>query len=80
MTGILDKFYVERGIHGTRVMARSNPLTGDCNTDDQIDSAVQSLKDDLDACAREMKRRVALDGRGSLFEGWPSSRDEILDA
>ena len=27
MTGILDKFHVEHGIHGTRVLARSQPLT-----------------------------------------------------
>ena len=80
MTGILDKFHVEHGIHGARVMARSNQLTGDCNADEEIDSAIQMLKDDLDACASEMKRRVALNGRGSLFEGWPSSKDEIIDA
>jgi hypothetical protein len=79
MTGILDKFVVEHGLHGARVMARTNQLTGDCVADDEIDTAIQMLKDDLDACAREMKRRVALNGRGSLFEGWPSSRDEILD-
>jgi hypothetical protein len=80
MTGILNKFHVEHGVHGARVMARTNQLIGDCKSDDEVDSAVQSLKDDLDACAREMKRRIALDGRGSLFEGWPSSKDEVLDA
>jgi hypothetical protein len=80
MTGILDKFYIEHGTHGARVMSRSQQLTADCNTDEQIDDAIQMLKDDLDACGREMKRRVALSGRGSLFEGWPSSKDEILDA
>jgi hypothetical protein len=55
-------------------------LTGDCNEDGEIDTAIQMLKDDLDACAREMKRLAALDRRGSLFEGWPSAKDEILDA
>jgi hypothetical protein len=29
------------------------------------------LKDDLDACAREMKRLVRLN-RASVFEGWPT--------
>jgi hypothetical protein len=53
MTGILDKFHVEHGIHGTRVIARSNQLT-----------------DDLDACAREMKRLLEVNSRGALFEGW----------
>lgn len=80
MTGILDKFHVEHGIHGARVMARLNQLTGDCVADGEIDAAIQMLKDDLDACAREMKRLVALDRRGSLFEGWPSVKDEIVDA
>jgi hypothetical protein len=28
------------------------------------------LKDDLDACAREMKRLARIDSRGALFEGW----------
>ena len=79
MTGILDKFHVEHGIHGTRVMARSHQLTGDCTADSEIDTAVQMLKDDLDACAKEMKRLLAVDRRGSLFEGWPSAKDDVLD-
>ena len=79
MTGILDKFHVEHSVHGARVMARSLQLTGDCSGDEEIDTAIQMLKDDLDACASEMKRLVALDRRGSLFEGWPSAKDEILD-
>ena len=79
MTGILDKFHVEHGIHGTRVMARSHQLTGDCIEDSEIDNAIEMLKDDLDACAREMKRLVKVN-RGSLFEGWPSANDDVLDA
>lgn len=80
MTGILDKFYVEHGIHGARVIARSHQLTTHCIEDGEIDTAVQMLKDDLDACAKEMKRVVAVNRRGSLFEGWPSANDVILDA
>ena len=72
MTGILDKFYVEHGIHGARVMARSNQLTGGCISDDEIDANIQLLKDDLDACAKEMKRLIEVNSRGSLFEGWPT--------
>jgi hypothetical protein len=79
MTGILDKFHVEHGIHGTRVLARSNPLTGDCIEDHEVDVAIQMLKDDLDACGREMKRLLEVNRRGSMFEGWPSGRD-ALDA
>ena len=71
MTGILDKFYVEHGIHGAKVMARSHRLTSDCIGDSEIDIAIQMLKDDLDACAKEMKRLVKVN-RGSLFEGWPT--------
>ena len=56
MTGILGKFQVEHGVHGTRVLARSNQLTSFCAADAEIDTAIQMLKDDLDACAREMKR------------------------
>ena len=80
MTGILDKFHVEHGINGARVVARSLQLTGYCNSDGEVDDAVQMLKDDLDACAREMKRLLEVNRRGSLFEGWPSPRDEIVDA
>jgi hypothetical protein len=80
MTGILGKFHVEHGAHGARVMARSNQLTADCTDDREIDGAIQMLKDDLDACASEMKRLLAVNSRGSLFEGWPSARDDVLDA
>jgi hypothetical protein len=80
MSGILDKVHVEHGINGARVVARSLQLTGYCTTDDEVDEAVQMLKDDLDACAREMKRLLEVNRRGSLFEGWPSPRDEIVDA
>jgi hypothetical protein len=72
MTGILDKFYVEHGIYGARVMARSHQLTSDCIAEGEIDAAIQMLKDDLDACAKEMKRLVEVNRRGSLFEGWPT--------
>lgn len=79
MTGILNKFHVEHGVHGTRVLARSHQLTGDCLEDEEVDTAIQMLKEDLDACAREMKRLLEVNRRGSLFEGWPSPRD-IVDA
>jgi hypothetical protein len=72
MTGILNKFYVEHGIHGAKAVARSQQLTGNCVADAEIDAAIQALKDDLDACAREMKRRVAIERSGSMFEGWPN--------
>ncbi|MEO8547781.1 MAG: hypothetical protein ABI422_05375 [Sphingomicrobium sp.] len=72
MTGILDKLHVEHGVHGARVIARSLQLTGDFIADDEIDTAIQSLKDDLDACAKEMKRLVKVNRSGALFEGWPT--------
>ena len=72
MTGILDKFHVEYGIHGARVVARSLDLTSHCISDDEIDTNIQALKNDLDACAKEMKRLIEVNSRGSLFEGWPS--------
>ena len=70
MTGILDRFYVDHGAQGVRVMARTAQLTGNVEEDD-IDEAIDMLKDDLDACAREMKRLIHLN-RISLFEGWPT--------
>ncbi|HEX5238715.1 MAG TPA: hypothetical protein VFW39_09665 [Sphingomicrobium sp.] len=79
MSGILGKFHVEHSIYGARVMARARELTGYCMTDGQIDAAVQMLKDDLDACAKEMKRLVEVNSRGALFEGWPKASD-FLDA
>ena len=77
MTGILDKVHVEHGQNGARVMARSHQLTGYCTSDDEIDDVIGMLKDDLDACAREMKRLLKVN-RGSLFEGWPTANDDVL--
>jgi len=71
MTGILDKLYVEHGIHGARVMARSLQLTSDSTEDGEIDTVIQMLKDDLDACAKEMKRLLKVN-RATMFEGWPT--------
>ena len=71
MTGILDKFHVEHNVHGARVMARSLQLTSDSTEDDEIDTVIRMLKDDLDACAKEMKRLVKVNRSGALFEGWP---------
>ncbi|HEX8485177.1 hypothetical protein [Sphingomonas sp.] len=67
MSGKLDTFYIEHGIHGARVMTRSHQLTAGCIADGEIDANIQALKDDLDACAREMKRTVAAERR-SLFD------------
>jgi hypothetical protein len=77
MAGILGKFHVEHTPNGARVVSRSHQLTGECLKAEEIDGAIQMLKDDLDACAREMKRLVDVNRRGSLFEGWPSSKDSI---
>ncbi len=79
MAGILGKFHVEHNAHGVRVSARSHHLTNECSADSEIDAAIQMLKDDLNSCGREMKRLVAIDRRGSLFEGWPSAKDRVLD-
>ena len=72
MTGILNKFHVEHGVHGARVMARSHQLTSNCTEAAEIDTAIQMLKDDLDACAREMKRLIEVNARGAVFAGWPA--------
>ena len=70
MTGILDKFHVEHGVHGSRVLARTDQLSPFCADPSGVDGAIQLLKDDLDACAREMKRLIEVNNRGALFEGW----------
>jgi hypothetical protein len=75
MTGIIDKFHVEHGIYGTRLLARSLEITGFCTGEGEIDGMIAMLKDDLDACGREMKRLIALNHRGALFEGWPREAD-----
>jgi hypothetical protein len=79
MTGILNKFHVEHGAHGARVLAHSSQLTAYCNGKSEIDGAIQLLKDDLDACAKEMKRLLEVNRRGALFEGWPPARDDALE-
>lgn len=70
MSGILDKFYVEHGAHGSRVLARSLQLTSYLSDDDNIDTMIDLLKEDLDACAREIKRVARINARSALFEGW----------
>jgi phage terminase large subunit-like protein len=80
MTGILDKFYVEHGVHGAKVTARTLQLTAACTSETEIEESVQMLKEDLDACEREMKRLVRLNRGGSPFEGWPSAKDQVLEA
>jgi len=79
MTGILDKFYVEHGIQGARVMTRSLQLTAGCGSDVEIDANIELLIDDLEACAREMKRLVKINRSQSMFEGWPSANDDVLN-
>lgn len=79
MTGILNKFHVEHGIHGARVMARSFELAAGSVSDAEIDVKIQMLKDDLDACAREMKRLLKVNRSGALFEGWPRASDDVLN-
>jgi hypothetical protein len=44
---ILGKFYVEHGIHGARVMARSLQITAGSIDDEEIDTNIEMLKDDL---------------------------------
>lgn len=80
MTGILDKFHVEHSPYGMRVLSRSNPLTPDCLSDEEVDTAIEMLKSDLDACGREMKRLIEVNRRGAVFEGWPSPKDDMLEA
>jgi hypothetical protein len=75
MTGIIDKFHVEHSVHGARVLSRSLEITGFLNNANAIDAAIALLKDDLDACGREMKRVLELNHRGALFEGWPKGAD-----
>ena len=70
MTGILDKFYVEHSGQGAKVMARTLQLASHIEAD-EIDATIRILKDDLDACAKEMKRLFTIN-RASLFEGWPT--------
>lgn len=79
MTGILDKFYVEYGIQGAKVMTRSLQLTAGCRSDEEIDTSIEQLIDDLEACAREMKRLVKINRTESLFEGWPSAHFDVRE-
>ena len=44
MTGILNKFYVEHGIQGGKVMARSHQLTASCLAEDEIDTNVATIE------------------------------------
>jgi len=78
MTGILNKFYVEHGVQGARVLARSHQLSAGCSSDEEVDANIQMLKDDLDACGKEMKRLLKVNRSGALFEGWPSANDDAM--
>lgn len=77
MTGILGKLHVQHTSHGARVLARSAQLNGICASESEIDVSIHLLKDDLEACAKQMKRLLAIDRSGSLFEGWPSARYDL---
>jgi hypothetical protein len=79
MTGILNKFYVEHGAQGARVMTRASRLTGNCTSDEDVEIAIRMLQDDLDACGKEMKRLLEVNRRGAMFEGWPSAKDHVAD-
>jgi hypothetical protein len=74
MTGILGKFYVEYDVHGAKVTSRSQQLTPPCMSEKEIETNIQMLKDDLDACEKEMKRLLKLN-RGPMFAGWPTNVD-----
>lgn len=63
MVGKLDKFYVEHEVNGAKIMAHSHQLSPGCIADGEIDTHVELLKADLDARAREMKRRVKSERR-----------------
>ena len=73
----LNGTMIEIGNNG--VMTRSLQLTAGCRSDDEIDAAIELLIDDLEACAKEMKRLVKINHSGSLFEGWPSANDDVLE-
>ena len=69
MTGILNKFYVEHGVQGARVLARSHQLSAGCSSDEEVDANIQMLKDDLDACGKEMKRLLKVNRSVVIFAG-----------
>jgi hypothetical protein len=52
----LYKFRVDQGIHGAVIMSAAGQLTPGCISDGEIDTCIQLLKEELDACRREMKR------------------------
>ena len=56
MTGKLGKFYVEESAFGARLMVKSDSLTSDCLSPEEVDWHIRALKEDLDACAAEMNR------------------------
>ncbi len=60
------QFYVECGLDGARLMSTTLYLTANLSVG-EIDSKIQRLKDDLDVCAREMKRRAGELGRRGAF-------------
>ncbi len=67
MTGKLDKFYIEYGIHGATLNVTSLRLTPGCLADGEIDWYVDALQADLEACRREMKRR-AIKEKDAIFQ------------
>jgi hypothetical protein len=67
MTGKLGKFYVDCGVHGARVMTTSLTLTPNCIAE-EIDTNIELLKADLDACADEMKRQLRAQRATPMFD------------
>ena len=62
MTGILDKFYVEHGTHGAKVVARSHQLTAGCIADGEIDTTGDGA-DHRDATSGSVARVPVLGDR-----------------
>jgi hypothetical protein len=62
MTGILNKFHVEHGLQGARVMARSHQLTPGCTSDAEIDAHIQMRG----LAIRQRRRPEILGGRRLL--------------
>jgi len=67
MPQTVRKFDYDLTIHGARVLATSDALTAGCLAEGEIDTAIQMLKDDLDAVAKRMKLAVKTHRQSLLF-------------
>ena len=80
MTRMIGKFDFDDSVYGVRFTSAALGLSAECLLDSEIDTHLQSLKDDLDGVARRMKAALTIRPPFTLQRTEPGARFEMLEA